>query len=230
MSIVDRIKWSPIADSQYIREIVPKNTIYLHHTAGNADPYSVLKWWEETPERVATAFVIGGKPSSPSHKWTDGELVQAFSSKYWAYHLGVSKKNMPPGSAPSRQLNSQSIAIEICNWGPLEYRNGKFYSYVNSEVPKDEVITLDNTFRSYKHWHRYTDAQIQTCKELITYLADKYNIPTCYKGERMFHLDMRAFEGEPGIWTHTSVRVDKTDCSPQPHLIEMLKEVGGTCD
>ena len=230
MSILQKIKWTPLESGQYIREAVPKTTIYVHHTAGSANPYGVLRWWNETPDRVATAFVVGGKPTRPSHKWTDGELVQAFSSKFWAYHLGLKQSNLPPGSASTRDLNAQSIGIEICNWGWLDYRDGKFYTYVNSVVPADEVITLDIPYRGNLHWHRYTDAQIQTCRELIEYLADKFNIPTCYKGDQMFELDMRAFEGEPGIWTHTSVRTDKTDCSPQPNLIKMLKEIGGTSD
>jgi len=230
MSILEKIKWTPLESGQYIREAVSKTTIYVHHTAGSANPYGVLRWWNETPERIATAFVIGGKPTRPSHKWTDGELVQAFSSKYWAYHLGLKQSNLPPGSLSSRELNAQAIGIEICNWGWLDYRDGKFYTYVNSVVPADEVITLDAPYKGRRHWHRYTDSQIQVCKELIEYLADKFNIPTCYKGDQMFELDIRAFEGEPGIWTHTSVRADKTDCSPQPHLIEMLKSVGGTND
>jgi len=231
MSILEKIKWTPLASDQYIREVVPKTTIYLHHTAGSADPYGVLRWWNETSERVATAFVIGGKPTRPSHKWTDGELVQVFSSKYWAYHLGLKQSNLPPGSLSSKDLNAQAIAIEICNWGYLERRaDGKFYTYVNSAVPADEVLDLGHDWRGHRYWHRYTDAQVEICRELCAYLADKNHIPTCYKGDAMFELDIRAFQGEPGIWTHASVRPDKTDCSPQPHLIEMLKELGGTND
>lgn len=230
MSINNKIVWSPLNAGQYIREAVAKKSIYIHHTAGSASPQGVLRWWNETKTRVGTAFVIGGKPTRASHTWEDGELVQAFSSKYWAYHLGLKKANMPPGSASSRDLNSQAIGIELCNWGYLTKRDGKFYTYVNSVVPEDEVITLDWKYRGHYHWHRYTDAQITILEELIVAMADKYEIPTCYKGDQMFELDMRAFENEPGIWTHTSVRADKTDCSPQPHLIEMLKRVGGTCD
>jgi len=228
MSIVDKIKWSPIDSDQYVREETSKTTIYIHHTAGSADPYGVLRWWNETPERVATSFVIGGKPTRSNHKWTDGELVQAFSSKYWAYHLGLKQSNLPPGSLGSKELNAQAIGIEICNWGYLTYKDGQFYTYVNSIIPADEVITLDKPYKGYEHWHKYTDAQLQVCKELVVYMANKYNIPTCYKGDQMFELDMRAFEGEPGIWTHTSVRTDKTDCSPQSAFVKMLKDIGGT--
>ena len=231
MSILDKIIWKPLKPNQYIREVVSKKTIYIHHTAGNANPYGVLRWWNETPDRVGTAFVIGGAPTHPSHDWEDGQLVQCFSSKHWAWHLGLRQSNMPPGSEGSKLLNSQAIGIEICNWGYLEQRaDGKFYTYVNSVVPEEEVIDLGYEYRGHRYWHRYTDRQIEIVEELILYLAQKYGISTCYKGDQMFELDMRAFEGENGIWTHTSVRADKTDCSPQPHLIEMLKRVGGTND
>lgn len=230
MSITDKLVWKPLPRNQYNRKVTPKRTIFLHHTAGSASPYGVLNWWNETPEKVGTAFVIGGKPTRPNHKWKDGELVQAFSSKYWAWHLGLKKSNMPPGSESSKILNAQAIAVELCNWGYLTLQNGKFYTYVNSVVTDDEVIDLGFEYRGHRYWHRYTDAQIVMLEELIEYLAPTYDIPTCYKGDQMFELDMRAFEGEPGIWTHTSVRADKTDCYPAPNLIEVLKRVGGTND
>lgn len=223
MSIFDLINWVPLKDDQYIREYTDKKTIYIHHTAGNADPYGVMRWWNETPARVGTAFIIGGKPKRMHDHVADGELVQAFSSRYWAWHLGVKHSNMPPGADSSRNLNSQSIGIELCNWGYLTYRNGKFYTYVNTTVPKEDVITFDAPYRGYVHYHRYTDAQLGVLRVVLKYLAVKYNIPTEYKGDRMFDLCMEAFENEPGIWTHTSVRSDKTDCSPQLALIELLE-------
>jgi len=32
-----------------------------------------------------------------------------------------------------------------------------------------------------------------------------------------------ALDGKAGIWTHVSYRYDKSDCHPQPELINMLK-------
>ena len=226
MSIVNRIKWTPLKDDQYYREEVQKKTIYLHHTAGSSSPAGAIKWWNETPERVATAFVIGGKPTRPSDDWKDGDLYQAFSSKYWAYHLGLKQEHLPPGSESSKLLNAQAIGIEICSWGWLTQKDGKYTSWANAVVPAQDVISLD--YRGQRYWEAYTDAQLETLRELLLYLGDKFEIPLCYKGDAMFDLDMRAFRGEPGVWTHTSVRKDKTDCYPDPRLIKMLKEIGGT--
>ena len=231
MSILQKIVWSPLQEGQYIREAVPKNAIYIHHTAGSASPQGVKRWWNETSARVGTAFIIGGRPTRASHTWKDGELVQVFSSKYWAYHLGLKKSNMPPGSASSRDLNSKSIGIELCSWGYVDKRDdGKFYTYVNSVIPDDEVVDLGYKWRGYRYWHAYTDNQLSILGELLTYLGGKYNIPLCYKGDAIFDLDMRAFEGMPGIFTHASCRSDKTDCYPDPRLIRLLKDIGGTQD
>jgi hypothetical protein len=224
----DYYHWNPLEKGQYFRKAVEKKTIYVHHTAGNPDPYGVIDWWNETTARVGSAFIIGGKPTRARHKHKDGELVQAFSTKFWAYHLGLNIDNLPPGALGSKILNSQAVAIEICNWGYLEQRNGKFYTYVNSVVPEADVVTLDEPYRDHIYWHRYTDAQLSTLKDVLLYCGEKFQIPLCYKGDQMFELDMRAFEGEPGVWTHTSVRQDKTDCFPQTELIKVLKEVGGT--
>lgn len=233
MGIKQKIIWRPIKSDQYFREIVPKKTIYIHHTAGSSSPYGVLRWWNQTEVRTGTAFIIAGKPTRPSHNWKDGDLVQAFSSKYWAWHLGVNNSNMPPGSEDRTILNSQAIGIELCNWGHLTLRDGKFRTYTNQTIPVNELIDFgDEPYRDHRYYHKYTNAQIETLRELLLYLGDTYNIPLCYKGDQIFDLDQRAFEGESGIWTHTSVRAGgergKTDCCPAPNLIRMLKEVGGT--
>ena len=223
MNIIQKIKWYPLAKDQYIKEETPKSTIYLHHTAGSSNPYATVRWWGETTERVGTAFVIGGKPYRSSDSWADGELIQAFSSKYWAYHLGVNYNNMPPGSVNSKILNSESIAIEICNFGYLNYHDGHFMTYVNTIVPESEVMEVNYKGRQY--WHKYTDAQLETLRELLLYLTDKFEISREYKGIEMFRLDMRAFEHENGIWSHSSVRKDKTDIYPDPRIIAILEQL-----
>ena len=68
-----------LPETQYISENTPKRQIYLHHTAGNKSPVATIKGWEANKERVATPFVIG----------YDGTIAQAFSSRDWAWHLGV---------------------------------------------------------------------------------------------------------------------------------------------
>ena len=69
--------------SQYINDETVKKQIFLHHTAGNSNPVGVFDYWKTTKERVATCVVIGGDPGV-NKSWNDGEIIQGFSSKYWA--------------------------------------------------------------------------------------------------------------------------------------------------
>jgi hypothetical protein len=211
------------SSDQYIKEEYKKTQIYLHHTAGNSNPIAVFKDWGTNKERIATCVTIGGKPGT-SNNWIDGEVIQGFNVKYWAYHLGLKESTFQKYQIPYRSLDKISIGIEICNWGQLTYKNGKFYNYVNREVPKEEVVELPVAHRGFKFYHAYTDAQIASTKELLIAWNKEYNIPISYNPD-IWGITSRALRGEPGLYTHNSVRIDKVDVSPQPKLIEMLKSL-----
>jgi N-acetyl-anhydromuramyl-L-alanine amidase AmpD len=212
------------SSNQYISEEHPKVQIYLHHTAGSADPFAVFKGWESNQEKIATCVTVGGKPNK-TKTWVDGEVVQGFSSKFWAYHLGLKESTFQKFKVPYKSLDKISIGIEVCNFGGLTYREGRYYTYVNSVIPEEDVIELEKPFRGYKYVHAYTDAQIAAIKDLLILWRDKYKIPLKYN-EDIWDVTPRALKGEPGVFTHNSVRYDKIDVTPQPKLIEMLKSLG----
>lgn len=209
--------------TQYIATETQKVQIYLHHTAGNSNPFDVFKDWENNKERIATCITVGGKPKK-GDTFTDGQLVQGYSSKYWAYHLGLRESVFHNFDSPYKSLDKISIGIEICSWGNLTYKDGKFYNWVKKVVPSEEVIELDTPFRGFKYFHNYTDAQIESVKELLLYWKQRWNIPLVYN-EDIWDICPRALKGEPGVYTHCSVRYDKIDVYPHPKLIEMLKSL-----
>lgn len=209
--------------SQYIENETEKVQIYLHHTAGNSDPFSVFKDWETNPERIATCVTIGGKPKK-NDTFIDGQIVQGFSSRYWAYHLGLRESTFHKFNLPYKSLDRISIGIEICSWGQLTRKNGRFYNWINKVVPDEDVIELVIPFRGFKYFHNYTDAQIVSVEKLLRYWKDKYNIPLTYHDD-IFNVNTRALSGEHGVFTHCSVRYDKVDIYPHPKLIEMLKSL-----
>jgi N-acetyl-anhydromuramyl-L-alanine amidase AmpD len=124
----------------------------------------------------------------------------------------------------NRILNQQSIGIELCSWGPLKKVEGKYYNYLNQEIPSDEVITYIQLFRGTFYYQKYTDNQLESLKHLLTYLCTKYKIPTEYKTD-MWDISTNALSGSPGIYTHVSFRKDKSDCHPQNELIETLTKL-----
>jgi len=93
-----------------------------------------------------------------------------FLKKNWAHHLGTKATN-------NVTLNKQSIAIEICNYGPItKSTDGKFYNYVNKPVPTEMVVELATPFQGYKFYHKYTDKQIASLKELLIDLSARFKI------------------------------------------------------
>lgn len=206
-----------LTPEEYYAENFPKKTIVLHHTAGGANAQNVIGGWEKdgkpgAPLRVATAYVINGKVNNE-----DGVIYEAFDDKAWAHHLGTKLAN-------NTLLNKQSIGIEICCWGQLtKTKEGKFLTYVNTEVPMEQVCELAVPFRGFKYFHEYSDKQIAAVKELILSLKTKYNINIKKTwSEKSFELSQDAMNGASGIFTHTNYRADKVDVYPSPKLIAML--------
>jgi len=207
-------------ESQYFQEEHPKVQIYLHHTAGGPSGEQVYSYWASNAERVGTCVAISGKGKG----CVDGQIVRGFSSKHWSYHLGLKQAVFTKNKVPYKQLDQISIGIEVCNWGPLTKKGDKFYNYVNTVVPADQVTELDEPFKGYTYWHSYTEAQIQSVKELLLYWGEFYKIPLDYH-EDIWGVTTRALKGEPGVFTHNSVRSDKMDLYPHPDMIEMLKSL-----
>ncbi|MEM8900463.1 MAG: N-acetylmuramoyl-L-alanine amidase, partial [Bacteroidota bacterium] len=146
-----------------------KKSIFLHHTAGNHDPRSTKSWWQhpQNPERVATAYVIGGVSPDGNQEW-DGKVLKVMEEKSWAYHVGLGNLN---------DLDKRSVGIEICNVGYLYQLPKGFYSpVIDGIIPDDQVVELEKPFRGFRFYHKYSNAQLDTLKELILQIADRQSI------------------------------------------------------
>lgn len=180
-------------------------------------------WDNDDRGRIATCITISGKGLSKDTY--DGEICQAFASKYWAYHLGIKPDVFRAQGLPYRSLDPIAIGIEICNWGPLTNKNGKYYNYVNRQVPADQVCELSVPYKGHKYYHRYTDAQIESVKNLLVYWKNIWNIPIDYREEDMWKVSKNALSAVPGVYSHNSYRRDKSDIYPCPRMIQMLKSL-----
>lgn len=211
---IQAIKQVRLKDNQYFAESSPKTQIYLHHTAGNGNAEGVARYWNGNDSRIATAFIIG----------ENGTIVQCFSSRHWAWHLGIDTEDFARNGAKYSNLNKLSVGIEVCNWGYLKKKGDKFYNYAGGVVNPSYVTELDQPYKGYKYWYKYSDAQIESLRQLVEYLCETYDIPKDYRSE-IWSIDKEAFKGSKGIFTHNSVRKDKSDMYPCPRVIEMLKNL-----
>ena len=221
-----KVKLYPFPENKYFKEEIPKTQVVLHHTISGPSIEGDVDTWINGKYNVGTCVIVD----------REGTPWQIFGSKYWAYHLGAGDHNQ----------DRRSIGIEIDNWGGLTLGTGdlkmyrherkkiipwhfkvttpqKYYTYYGDSVDVP-VQYYPNGFRGYQYFEKYTNEQIQTVGELLLYWKMKYNIPLTYH-DTMFDLSQDAINGVPGVWSHTSFRKDKSDITPQPELIEMLKTI-----
>lgn len=213
---------------EYVRDYgkIDPLGVFIHHTAGWDNPYSTINSWNsDSRGRVATQYVVGGLNIKGKTKH-DGTVVECFPDNYLGWHLG---------KVGGFAISKFSVGIELNNFGYLTEKNGKYYTYVGGEVPVEQVCDLGFKFRGYQYWHKYSDAQLDSLKLLLQHIAKVYpktdmskGIPALLKNgaspAEAFEFNEDAYNAKSfGMWTHTSVRKDKFDCSPQPALIEVIK-------
>jgi len=215
---ISKIKQYPAPEKEYNKEVFPKKQVYIHHTASGGNSKGDMEYLNTDGQgAVNCAFFID----------RDGQIWQAFSSKYYSAHLGVPQSTFKKFNVNSSSLvlHKHSIAIELDNWGWLTLKNGKYITYTGAEVKAENVITFPEGFLGYKYYEVYPQTQIDALKDLLEYLCDTYDIPKDYNCD-MWSVTANALSGKAGIWTHVSVRESgKWDCSPQPKLIEMLEQL-----
>lgn len=212
------IKTQFLPKGEYFAGPTKKDWLFLHHTAGWDNPYNVITSWErDNRGAVATEFVLGGPKITDSSTTWDGELVQAFPTGGYGWHLGTGNNVM----------HRNSVGIEVCNFGWI--KDGK--TYVNTVAQSSQIVTLAKPFRGHKTWHRYSDKQIEVLKDWILFIANRDNIDVRkglpemirQKGADAFDFfDPKFVEANKGLWSHTNVRKDKVDMFPQQELIDML--------
>ena len=240
LSKYEKYKFIYFPEQNYIRKEVPKRQIVLHHTVSGEGSGNDILWWERevarTGTQVATSFILT----------RDGTILQLFSSKYWAWHLGIDESLLKEYGTPgidNTLLNSQSVGIEIDSWGGLINSGGEWFpagSPKSKPIPIKNVIEYkapdySNGFHGYKAFEKYTDAQIESLRVLITAIKKgNPGIELDYMGDKMWGTydtstnkwlaEKQAYSAmNSGIWTHVSFRPDKSDCHPQTELKNLLK-------
>lgn len=216
-------------ETSYFRQEFAKSQICIHHTVSGGDAMGDINWWIQRADKISTSVVID----------RTGDCYQCYPTKYWGYHLGVRPEDITAAklSVPYHRLDYSCIGIEIDSWGglikdkdeqwyPMLWDATKKKALPNKKcAPIENVIEYKDGFRGFYGFEEYTNAQINTVKELLEYWCKTvWNIPTIYN-EDMWNISAKALSGTPGIWTHDSFRLDKSDAHPQESLISMLKSL-----
>jgi hypothetical protein len=208
-----------LPNNEYSLEKSTKEYIYLHHTSGWQNPYKVIDGWaKDTRGIIGTEFVIGGQNIYNNDFSNDGKILQAFPEGHYAWHLG---KN------GNHNMHKNSIGIELTNFGYLVDSK----TYTGQIVNENQIAKLNEKFRGFKLWHKYSDNQIKSLQDILYFIKERDSIdirkglPELIKkvGTKAFEFNKNAFYGRvKGVWTHTNTRKDKFDCFPQQELLDML--------
>ncbi len=230
-----------IPEGEFFPGPTTKEWVFLHHTAGWQNPYKVITDWAgDKRGPVATEFVVGGASIKGDNDKFDGEIVQAFPTGGYGWHLGVGNTTM----------HRNSVGVEVCCFGQLTEggytkevdganvwipkTTGKYYTYVGTEAHPNQIEKLPQPFRGFSHWHRYSNTQLVALKELILYIASRDSIDVRKglpelikeKGAQAFDFcDVNHVSTHPGLWCHANVSTSKVDMFPQPELMDMLLEL-----
>ena len=99
-----------LSNNQFIQEEHPKKQIICTIPREVVIQSRLQNTFNKRKVKLRRLFVIGEK----------GTIVQLFSSKHWAYHLGLKPEVFAEMGVTYRSLDKISIGIEICNFGPLK--------------------------------------------------------------------------------------------------------------
>tara|TARA_R110002060_G_scaffold28643_1_gene38792 strand:+ start:3505 stop:6621 length:3117 start_codon:yes stop_codon:yes gene_type:complete len=202
-----------------------KSQIVVHHTAGRQNIANTIKGWSSRTDHVSTHYITNN----------DGEKEQLYSDDAWGNHLGIKSATFRALGVEYQNLNKTSLGIEMQAFGGLKERNGKYYTYVNSEMPSDRVAQpVDKngnvtSYKGYSYYEKYSNANISAVKSIITGWMGKYGIPFVYDYDVLFPntstVSKAAYQGTKGVYTHNSFRTGKSDVFPQKELIAMFKSI-----
>jgi N-acetyl-anhydromuramyl-L-alanine amidase AmpD len=226
-------RYLPLTEGNYKKGPVNKVGVMIHHTVSDGSPDAVINGWNaDSRGPVGTHFVIGRKMSSGEMKY-DGEIVQCMHLEDWAYHIATTRMGF--SSSHNENANKLYIGIELCSYGCLEFRNGKYYTMDgrNAVVPVEEVCVLERPWRTYQYWHKYTPAQMESLKKLLKALHGKVGIDLMTRpydppvNWEWFDLSWEMLNFRRKVGIHSNMESGKFDSYPQPELMQVLKELYG---
>lgn len=211
VSVVDGLDiLSPkLGSGHYYKEKVAKKKIVLHYTVG--DCKSAYNTLTDQSQKVSVSYLVS----------REGKVICLFDDAYWSYHLGAG------AVGGNKAMSSESIGIEIANFGPLT-RNGYELHTCYSTDKKPQVycdigdtnnyIYLKNGFKGYNYFAKPTHEQLEAVEKLVRWLCGKHSIPVAQLADKERYevfADATAAKRFSGICTHINFRKDgKWDIEP----------------
>lgn len=135
--------------------------IVIHYSSGR-NMMSTVRWFSTEKSKASSHILIG----------RDGKIVQMVPFNMKAYHAGRSE------CMGRARVNDFSISIEMCNWGPLQFRNSMYISAAGMAVYDESVVQAVHQYGNGQpqYWERYTDEQMEACVDVCKRISAAYKI------------------------------------------------------
>ena len=218
MPTLDRSLTLPAGE--FFESAEAKSGIAIHHTVGGT-ARSTFNWWMSdrtkhgTSRRVGAAYLLA----------RDGTIHEVIDPEAWAYQFGL-----PWQVDRKLAFEKRFIGIELASLGSLIEQDGELYCFdrvaPGTRVDQADVFDSGETWRKYRYWMRYPDAQVDALIELIDHLCDRFDIPRRVPSDflKFYGEDLADFEGIIG---HTMVRMDKYDPNPDVDFWQRIVDACG---
>jgi N-acetyl-anhydromuramyl-L-alanine amidase AmpD len=208
----------PLKTGEYIAEETAKTHIVWHGTQGRTamtpshgrpgDATSSIDGWNDDPQHVGATYLID----------RDGTTYRTFDDKYWIYHLGLKGTN--------GAYDKRSVGIELANELCLKKIGDKYYAFdAVSENTEYVGEVVEQSWREYRYWAKFDEAQVDACIELTLDICQRYRIdPVFYYPSTKFD-GVACFE-KATIICHSNCREDKQDLIIEDWMWDKIKSAG----
>ena len=236
----------------YYPEETTKTQITLHHTAvTNARIETIVRNWTKLNSKVSTHFIINRDGDYdqlfPLKYW--GNHIG--SSRKGNVNLQKSTISIElEGAGYLSYIDGSGKNLDGTFTNSAEFRqNQKTYKYTQlkgfeNDIAVTQPVTMNSNgslstvanYRNFQYYHAYTTKQLDVLRQILQQIRSEYpNIPigSTFNGAGTKFSEQfpssgvqseAAFSFNPGIYTHNSYRIDKSDVFPQKELIELLQE------
>ena len=189
-----------LPEKNYYKESYKKTQIVIGHN-NRRDIRDIIGWTKRNNgEYKKTAnYTIDIK----------GNVYEHFSPKYYSDFIGV-------------EQDKSNISISLVNvgWLKLDKLNTVFTDWLGHTYSIDEPI-IEKSWRGYDFWYEYTEEQINSLNNLLTYLTKRFKIPFQCIGNNVYNDDVDIYKG---ITFRSNYSQDILDVSPAFN-IKKIKQV-----
>ena len=193
-----------LPDNKYFHDVIPKEMIMLHFTAGH-NVSAAYQTWMSQNIAIGTPYILD----------QDGTVYETFDPKLWAYHIGCTGPK-----AQNHKHDKRSVPIEVINYGPLKLVGDTLMSWPGNYTQKFCKVTetdryVEATYRGFDYFEAFPAVQKAALVELVQKISTDFNIPIILPPvEKRTVYDMDFFDNWKGVASHQNFRPDKFDIGP----------------